>query len=102
MDIEKVDRVECYLGDLHYPQKNGSGLLTYKVNPECDQQFERKKRQLNLEGTADSLKLWTFAIVVCLMFLLSAISVRQTMIKPKLDWGRAHVNTNKCKAHRGA
>lgn len=62
---DQVRRIECYVGVLHYPQKNAPGLLPYAGDPKCDAAaFERKKRQLGMDGTYDRLLLSGFILVI--------------------------------------
>jgi hypothetical protein len=87
---EQARRVECYVGVLHYPQKNATGLLPYAGDPKCDAvDFERKKRQLGVDGTYDRLVLSSFVLVIGWLSWLVLWGYWFSVFKSQYQWTRS-------------
>ncbi|WP_157760774.1 hypothetical protein [Hydrogenovibrio halophilus] len=93
---DQVHRVECYVGVLHYPQKNDSGLLPYAGDPKCDAvAFEQKKRQLGMDGTYGRLLLSGFFLVIGWLSWLVLLGYSANVFMPQYQWALGQKGTSK-------
>lgn len=94
VDEQRADKVECYLGALHYPEKYGSALIPYASTISCDQTvFDQKKSQLNLTDATEKLKLWSFGVMLIGLIFFMLLAVYQLMFRPKFVWA-SHVRNS--------
>jgi hypothetical protein len=90
-DPEKADLIECYMGVLHYPQKEDKGLLPYEGSPRCDKAFfNKQKASLGLDGLREHM--WVMNFVVALLWLVCLImwGYWQIILKPHYLWVMKH------------
>lgn len=87
VDEELADKVECYLGVLHYPQKGGPGMIPYPNDPECNEKtFNQKKASLDLVDKGGALKLWGVGVMAAWFLFFMVLIIARLLLKPKYDW----------------
>lgn len=87
VDYERAAGVTCYLGILHYPQKNASSLLPYPQTIHCDaSEFENKKRQLDIENKPLKQLLLSLGFLTAVLVFVLGVFLRYWLTQPKLEW----------------